>query len=59
MARLEEEVALARDITTLRGLIDCLLDNGLPPDDLGLVAATMLLNEKLENLQAFTLDQGS
>ncbi len=58
MARLDEEVALARDITTLRGLIDRLLDGGLPPDDLGLVAATMLLNEKLETLQASTLDEG-
>ena len=58
MARLEEERALARDITTLRGLIDRLLDDGLPPDDLALVAATMLLNEKLETLQAFTLDGG-
>ncbi len=58
MARLDEEVALARDITTLRGLIDRLLDGGFPPDDPGLVAATMLLNEKLETLQASTLDEG-
>lgn len=49
MARLDEEVALARDITTLRKLIDRLLDDGRPPDDLGLAAATMLLNEKLES----------
>ena len=59
MARLEEELALARDITTLRGLIDRFLDDGLPPDDLVLVAATMLLNEKLGSLQASTLDHGS
>lgn len=58
MARLEEEKALADDITTLRGLIDRLLDSALPPDDLALVAATMLLNEKLETLQASTLDEG-
>ncbi len=58
MARLDEEVALAHDITTLRGLIDRLRDDGLPPDDLGLVAATMLLKEKLETLQASTLDEG-
>ncbi len=59
MARLDEEVALAHDITMLRGLIDRLRDDGLPPDDLGLVAATMLLNEKLESLQASTLGHGS
>ena len=57
MARLDEEVALAHDITTLRGLIDRLRDDGLPPDDLGLVAATMLLDEKLEALQVSTLDE--
>ena len=59
MARLDEKVAVARDITTLRGLIDRFRDAGLPPDDLALVAATMLLNEKLESLRASTLDQGS
>ncbi len=59
MARLDEEVALAHDITMLRGLIDRLRDDGLPPDDLGLVAATMLLDEKLETLKASTLGQGS
>ncbi len=52
MARHEEEVALARDVTTLRGLIDRLQDDGLPPDDLALVAATTLLNEKLASLGA-------
>ena len=58
MAGLDEEVALARDIATLRGLIDRLRDDGLPPDDLGLTAATMLLNEKLDTLKDSTLDEG-
>jgi len=58
MEGLDEEVALARDITTLRGLIDRLLDERRPPDDLAFVAATMLLNEKLESLQTSALDEG-
>jgi hypothetical protein len=52
MARLDSQLTLAQDITTLRGLIDQLLDDELPPDDLALVAATKLLNEKLESLRA-------
>jgi len=58
MEGLDEEVALARDITTLRGLIDRLLDERRPPDDLAFVAATMLLNEKLESLQTSALEEG-
>jgi len=59
MGRLHEEMALAHEIKTLRGLIDRLRDGGVPPDDPAFVAATLLLNEKLESLQASTLDQGS
>jgi hypothetical protein len=59
MGRLHEEVALAHEIEMLRGLIDRLQDGGVPPDDPALVAATMLLNERLESPQASTLDQGS
>jgi hypothetical protein len=54
MAPLEAQPTLAHDITTLRRLIDLLLDDNLPPDDVGLIAATELLNEKLESLRALT-----
>lgn len=54
MAALDAQRTLAQDIATLRGLIDQLLDDHLPPDDLALVAATELLNEKLESLRAFS-----
>ena len=56
MARLDSQSTLAQDITTLRGLIDQLLDDELPPGDLALVAATKLLNEKLERLRASSPD---
>ena len=59
MARLDSQSTLAQNITTLRGLIDQLLDDNLPPDDVALVAATELLNEKLESLRASTPDPGS
>ena len=56
MGRLQAQPTLARDITTLRRLIDQLLDDNLPPDDLALIAATELLNEKLESLRASSPD---
>jgi hypothetical protein len=56
MARLDSQLTLAQDITTLRRLIDQLLDDELPRDDLALVAATKLLNEKLERLRASSPD---
>ena len=54
MAPLDAQRTLAQDITTLRRLIDQLLDDNVAPDDVGLVAATELLNEKLESLRAST-----
>jgi hypothetical protein len=51
---LDAKPTLAQDIETLRRLIDDLLDENLPPDDVALLAATKLLNEKLECLRAST-----
>jgi hypothetical protein len=50
MARLDEEVVLAHDIAALRELIDRLLDQGRQPEDVVLVAASLVLNEKLAEL---------
>lgn len=58
MTRLDEEVVLA-DIAVLRELVDRLLDDGRPHDDLGLVAASMLLNEKVGHLQTRRLEVGA
>jgi len=54
MSPLEAKPTLAQDITSLRRLIDQLLDENLPPDDVALLAATELLNEKLESVRAST-----
>ena len=50
MARLDEGVVLAHDIAALRELIDRLLDQGRQPDDVVLVAASLVLKEKLAEL---------
>jgi hypothetical protein len=47
MRRGVDESQLAYDITTLRTLIDSFLDEEVAPDHPALVAATLVLNEKL------------
>ena len=48
--RANAEASLARDIETLRALIDRLLDKGFDDRDPLLLAATQVLNQKLANL---------
>jgi hypothetical protein len=56
MAPLDAQRTLAQDIATLRGLIDQLLDDHIPPEDPALLAATELLNEKLQRFGASCTD---
>lgn len=50
MVRANAEVSLAREIETLRGLIDRLLDQGVNDRDPILLATSEVLNQKLAQL---------
>jgi hypothetical protein len=52
MARVDDRAGLARDIATLRALIDRFLDEGTSPDDPALVAASLVLKAKVADLQS-------
>jgi hypothetical protein len=47
----DDEAALAGDIETLRALVDKLLDEGTRPSDPALVASSLVLSDKLAQLQ--------
>ena len=43
-------MALARDVATLRSLVDRLLDDGAQPTDPVLIATSLLLHDKVADL---------
>ena len=47
----DDEAAVARDVATLRALVDRLLDDGVHPTDAVLIASSSLLRDKLAVLQ--------
>ena len=51
MGRRDDEAALARDVATLRALVDRLLDDGVHPADPVLIASSLVLRDKLADLQ--------
>ena len=46
----DDEATLARDVATLRSLIDRLLDDGAQPTDPVLIATSLLLRDKVADL---------
>jgi hypothetical protein len=59
MGQGHDRAALARDVATLRTLIDGFLDDGVPPTDPALVASSLVLRDKLAELQQQASDRGS
>jgi hypothetical protein len=59
MRKGEDEPALAQDVATLRTLIDRFLDDGVHSTDPALVAASLVLRDKLAALQRNASDRGS